>query len=110
VTKIDAIRLADMLLTHAELYNSPLPPDMAKAAEDKRVIVDPNLSWQLAVKLLDEKIQHFRDLAHAGEIAYGADLPQSPPVVDFAPRYFTTASRDLERAVNWYLELKELKL
>ena len=74
------------------------------------MVVDPNLSWQLAVKLLDEKNQHLRDLAHAGEIGYGADQPQSPPVVDFAPRYFTTASRDLERAVKWFLELKEVKL
>jgi len=74
------------------------------------VVVNPNLSWQLAGKLVNEKIHHLRDLAHAGQIGYGAGQPQSPPAVDFAPRYFTTASRDLEPAVNWYLELKELKL
>jgi hypothetical protein len=30
--------------------------------------------------------------------------------VDFAPRYFTTASRDLHRAVEWYAHLKESNL
>ena len=55
-------------------------------------------------KLLDLQIRHLRDL---GATLDGGIRSVGASPVDFAPRYFTTASRDLHRAVEWLRYLKE---
>jgi hypothetical protein len=38
----------------------------------------------------------------------GQDFRQAPLVLaELSPRYYADASRDLERAVDWFLKLKE---
>ena len=62
-------------------------------------------------KLIEEKLQHLHDLSRSwDQRAAESAATQAVSPVDFAPRYFTTASRDLHRAVEWYEHLKKNNL
>jgi hypothetical protein len=63
----------------------------------------------MVFKLIEQLMGFLRDLARSWETR-GSAGPQAAGPTDFAPRYFTTASRDLHRAVEWYAHLKEQNL
>jgi hypothetical protein len=55
-------------------------------------------------KLVDVEIEHLQALVRTR----GQDFRQTPRVLaELSPRYYVDASRDLERAVDWFLKLKE---
>ena len=74
-----------------------------------QVVLDPAQSLQMVGKLIAQQMQHLRDLARSWEQRMSAGA-RTAGTVDFAPRYYTTASRDLHRAVEWYAHLKESNL
>jgi len=82
--------------------------------EDKKVpefVPDPAHTLRMVDKLIEQQLQHLYDLSKSWEQrASGYAEAQNAATVDFAPRYFTTASRDLHRAVEWYAHLRELNL
>ena len=52
--------------------------------------------------------QQVEDATKAGKVgAGGADQQQGAAALDLAVRYLTTATRELERAVEWYQDLAE---
>jgi hypothetical protein len=74
--------------------------------ESREVILDPVQNLRMVLKLIEQLMGFLRDLARSWETR-GSAGPQAAGPTDFAPRYFTTASRDLHRAVEWYSHLKE---
>jgi hypothetical protein len=81
-------------------------------ADDKgspQIILDPLQTFNMNLKLIEQLMGFLRDLARSWETR-GLGGPQAAGPTDFAPRYFTTASRDLHRAVEWYARLKEQNL
>jgi hypothetical protein len=60
----------------------------------------------MMVKLVDQKLQHVRDHLQLDGQGAGRDS-ESIASLETGSRYFTTASRDLERAVAWYQRIKE---
>ena len=107
---------AHQLTLHAKTYNMPLPPSLNPQGtagvdgENKlQVILDPDQGQQMVIKLLEQQLAILSDLwKSANERASASEVPNQS--IDFAPRYFTTAGRDLHRAVAWYAQLKKEKL
>ena len=98
---VDAILLADHLVRHADTFKKPLP------AFSKPPEADPKQKLQMLVKLIDMKAQHLQDLQ---QISSEASHMRETAPNEFAPRYFASASRDLQRAVDWYLYLRSKDL
>jgi hypothetical protein len=108
---IDAILMFEHHVAHAEYFDLPVPPEPDSDSRKKRLIVDPKLSWQMSVKLIDLTRHHLEDLARINRL--DADVPDArhgAAALDLGARYVTTATRDLERAVAWYQSLKEQRL
>lgn len=61
----------------------------------------------MAVKIIDAQIDHLQALVQIRQQHF-RKTPQA--LAEFSPRYFADASRDLERAVDWFLKLKERRL
>jgi hypothetical protein len=123
---IDAILMADHLVRHMNTFGSRSPgvndrspqagaddkKSFQTGAEEKEspeVILDPVQNLRMVLKLIEQLMGFLRDLARSWETRASAG-PQAAAPTDFAPRYFTTASRDLHRAVEWYAHLKERNL
>jgi hypothetical protein len=106
---LDTILLANHLDMHKKTFKSG-----DSSGDDKKlpeVVLDPLQSLHMVGKLIDQKLQHLYELSRSWEQrASGYAGSQNAATVDFAPRYFTTASRDLHRAVEWYAHLKERNL
>ena len=103
---IDAIYMAEHLAAHEKVFPSPSGKASPSAPpEGTKIVVDPKQKQQMLVKLVDLQIQHLVDLRES-KSEYSRQTAPS----EFAPRYFTTASRDLQRAVDWYLYLKSKAL
>jgi hypothetical protein len=77
--------------------------------ESREVILDPVQNLRMVLKLIEQLMGFLRDLGRSWETR-GSAGPQTAGPADFAPRYFTTATRDLHRAVEWYRYLKEHNL
>ncbi len=93
----DALLLAHHLFRHAGTFKRPLPPIAGAAPE---VIVDPQQSLLATLKLI-ELMKEFlvglrqmdnRTLQAAARVSSG----------DSPPRHFASATRALQRAVDWY--------
>ena len=101
--------LADYLTRHASTFRRPLPCD--QDGENKpEVILDPDQSKQMVIKLLEQEVCILSDLWRSSERRVSDSERAQIQAVDFAPRYFTTACRDLHRAVAWYTHLKKENL
>jgi hypothetical protein len=112
-----AVLAAHQLVMHAESYKMPLPssldPNRTPGVEGEnkpQVIVDPEQGQQMMLKLLEQRLCVLSDLWKSSEQRASDSERAQTQAVDFAPRYFTTASRDLHRAVAWCTELKKEKL
>jgi hypothetical protein len=124
---LDAILMANHLVRHMDTFGSRRPRVNDKespqaGADDKKslqtgteekespeVILDPVQNLRMVFKLIEQLTGFLRDLARSWETR-GLAGPQAAGPTDFAPRYFTTSSRDLHRAVNWYAHLQEQNL
>jgi hypothetical protein len=69
-----------------------------------RVVPDPKLLWQMQVKLIDVEIEHLEFIDKIMRKQGWRGTPQT--LAEFSPRYFAEASRDLQRAVDWYRKLE----
>jgi hypothetical protein len=102
---VDAIHMAQMVTDHAKTYKLPLPPEESKKDPG---IVDPSLSWQLGVKLIDLTRQHLESLGRISRLtAEGTNHEHRASALELATRYLTSATRELERAVAFYQYLKD---
>jgi hypothetical protein len=103
---ISTLQLAEHLKAHEARFGKPLPP-LGPDPEKTKLVVDPKLNWQMIVKLIDLMRQCLEGLVKIN--AQGADGPdsQGATALDLAMRYATSATRELERAVKWYQDLKE---
>ena len=103
---VNAMYVAESLQKHAENLKMPLPAS-SKPPEGVEIIADPRQKLQMLVKLTDLQAQHLSDLQ---QITSEASHMRETAPNEFAPRYFATASRDLQRAVDWYLYLRSKDL
>jgi hypothetical protein len=103
---IDTMYLAEMLQRQAEIFKMPLPAS-ERPPEGVKIIADPRQKLQMLVKLIELKAQHLSDLQQMNSEA--SRMRETAPN-EFVPRYFATASRDLQRAVDWYLYLRSKDL
>jgi len=105
------ILLAIHMAEHAKNFGKGEGPPYPDEKELAKTVVDPSQSLQMVKKLIDEKLQHLHDLRRSwDQRASESVAAQAASPVDFAPRYFTTATRDLQRAVEWYMSLKKSRL
>jgi hypothetical protein len=106
---LDTILLAHHLAEHKKTFRRG-----DSCGDDKKlleVVSDPVQSLRMVGKLIEQQLQHLRDLARSWEHGVsGSAGGQTAGTMDFAPRYFTSASRDLHRAVEWFAHLKERNL
>ena len=109
LTKWDAsstseIFLAKMLAAKTERYKMKIPGvDLDSLPE-----ADPSLTWQMATKLIELTINHLRDLAQLNRLNgnVGREANGATPL-ELAGRYATTAARELDRAIQSFIYLKE---
>jgi hypothetical protein len=105
-----AALLADMLDQKAKLFNKPLP-SIPQDKNSPRVIVDPQQSTQMVINLLQLEANILVDLWKSSELRASETAARGQnDAVDFAPRYFSTACRDLHRAIDRYMDLKKNNL
>ena len=93
----DALLMAYQLTENARIFNRPLPEEPRKGPE---VIVDPQQSLQATLKLLELMKQFLVDLRQMHSRTLSAAVRVSAG--DSPPRHFTSATRALQRAVDWY--------
>ncbi len=102
-----AIHFAMMLAAKDELLGkAPLP----KPNPDSNVefVVDPQLSWQMAIKIIDFTRLQLESLLQINRLeSHKGDRDNGLPALDLASRYSTSAERGLERAVQWFQDLKD---
>lgn len=101
----DAELLAEHLTLHAKTFGKPLP-DLASG--EHRVVFDPSQSRQMVKKLIDERRAHMKDLLL---LKNNVDPNRHAACSERTePNSFTTAMRDLQRAVAWFKWLKRNNL
>lgn len=82
----------------------PTPPGARRSAAPK-VVPDPKWLWQMQVKLIDAEIEHLEVIDKRIRKQGSKGAPRTR--AEFSPRFFAEASRDLQRAVDWYRKLEE---
>jgi hypothetical protein len=108
-----AVLLAHQLTEHAKLYGGSLPSSEQEPVSEvdgkktPTVILDPEQSKQMILKLLEQEGSLLADLWKSSEQRASDSARAQNGAVDFTPRYFTTACCDLDRAVKSYMKLKE---
>jgi len=101
---IFSFRMAEMMVNHSETYRVPLPEE--EDLRKSKVFPDPELSWQMALKLIELQLEHLHSLTRSYDQRRASAEANAGGLADFAPRYYTTATRDLHRAVDWFLTLR----
>jgi hypothetical protein len=123
---IEAMKLARKLIADKRNFNWPLP-DLGiedrpsdKNAKDKgsvrsvkddgesQALVDTDLQMAFVLKLIQERRSALEDLGRFSEQSWVTAISSANN--EFNPRFFASASRDLRRAFDWFLELKERDL
>jgi hypothetical protein len=104
---LDNILMAEMLTSKAKTYGMTPAPGFDEFKHSAQgVIVDPRQQFEFKEKLLSNQLQHLEDLQR---IWQQTSQIATPRAADFSPRFFTTAQRDLHRAVAWFWTLREKK-
>jgi hypothetical protein len=103
---IDALCLADHLVRHRATFPKSGSGETYK--EVAKLSLDPAQNLNMVSKLIDQLLRFLRDLSRSWEARGSAENQVGS--TDVAPRYFTTASRELQRAVDWFDHLKERNL
>lgn len=97
-----ALHMVNQLIDHSKIFNAPLPADKSGNV----YVRDAEQEQQMLLKLVDTSASYLRaakKIAEEGTLKASAIAANA----DFAPRYFTAATRDLERAIDRLLHLKE---
>ena len=106
----DAIALANHLVSHREVFRdtrdtdvkSPSPP-----GETTKVVIDPMQGRHMVVKLLEERRNYLRELLEMMRRNTFEGKLDASRSSDFSPRFLADANRELRRALEWYLFLKD---
>ena len=98
-----AIYLGEHLDNQRKLFPPRGEDPMKQAAA--RVIPDPKIKWQMAVKLIELHKMHLQQL-----LASNSLIQSTPTRAEPYPRYFAAACRDSHRAVDRFLDLLEKNL
>ncbi|MGA2981957.1 MAG: hypothetical protein ABSD76_20365 [Terriglobales bacterium] len=106
----DAILLAENLVVHRNEFGdvpetdvkSPSPP-----GEPSKVVVDPLQGRHMVVKLLEQKKHFLRELLSIKPRNTLDRIPDAAQSSEFNPRFLADAKRELRRALDWYLFLKD---
>jgi hypothetical protein len=107
MASIDDVRLAAALSEKNKRFGMDHPPQLDDALKNIQVMADPQLMLQMAIKLVEGKMQHLEDLARQRKEQDSGTERGGGDVVEGLMRYFTAATRELERAVRWYQELDQ---
>lgn len=102
---LQAILMAESLAAHEKNFNLGPIPELQPPAGVK-IVVDEKQKLLMMLKLVDLQMQHLLDLRQTSTFAQTRETV----LTDFIPRHFPTVSRDLQRAVDWFLYLKEKNL
>ena len=106
----DDIRLSYALSEKGRMYGMSMPPQIQADSENGRVLA-ASLRLQMAIQLIDERMQHLDDLARMNLVpGEGSEEGHAGSNLDGITRYLTTTTKELERAVRWFQELRELGL
>jgi hypothetical protein len=101
----DDILLAVMMNAKCRSHNLRLPAALEEAMKTPDVVIDPLQNEHLKEKLLEFQLRHLQEFGTWQQRAE----PANSRIIEFSPRFYTTATRDLHRAVEWYWRLKELE-
>jgi hypothetical protein len=101
--------LAEHLVRMSTTFKRPLPP-LEPDGSGPKVILDPYQSKDMVIKLLELEQSVLTDVWRASEQSTSESARAQNAVVDFAPRYFSSACRDLHRAIDRYMDLKKNNL
>jgi hypothetical protein len=105
-----AVMLAHHLVRHAKIFNSPLPPlGQEEGGKKTEVILDPEQSKQMVGKLFDVQESILTDLWRSAERRDSSAAREQNGATD-PPRHFSSACRNLDRAVERFMYLKENKI
>lgn len=86
-------------------WDCPLPQTID--LEKKRVVVDPRLCQQMAVKRIEQKIRHLEEMERVEGLTHDASGDrQRGRSLRAAARGTADAARELERALESYWRLK----
>ena len=105
-----AILMFEALSAKSQMYEMPLPAEFQPGSERARVIAESRLKWRIAIQLVDERIQHLEDLASMNLLGNVSENGRGRKHPGWITRYLTSTTRELERAVRWFQELKDAKL
>jgi hypothetical protein len=107
----DAILIAEHLTLHAKTFKVPLPQELVQPDEDTVANLS-RMSWEMILKLIEQEMQHVRDWRHAIAQGWASDSPvqQHMARFDTVCRYSSATRRDLDRAIERYLRVKEAGL
>jgi len=101
VPKPDAVLAAEHLVEHAEIFKMPLPQVGCDGAKKHLNTREP---WEMLLKLIDLKIAHMDEVHKLLTCATSLQsVAQRNDGIDSVIRYVTSATRELERAYDWYL-------
>src|SRR5260370_13952179 len=101
--------MTEQILAHRDNFGSPLP-DLGLPEGTKAPTADPRSRWGMMLKILDIQLPHVRGVRCLFDVRKGMEGLQDSVAGDACPRYYTTANRDLERAVAWNQALLGLVL
>jgi len=83
---------------------------LAGEGENKaKVIVDPVQSNEMVIKLFELETSMLSDLWRSVE-QRASDAARAQNDTDFAPRHFSAACRELDRAIERFMYLKKNKI
>jgi len=102
------VLLANMMRTKANNYNMQLPEGL-RGYEKQPLIGDPLQKQHLTEKLLEFQLRHMQEFLSTWQQRADPNSAANPRIVDFSPRYHSSAVRDLHRAIGWFFRLKELE-
>lgn len=105
---ISSIHLANMMRAKVKDYNLQLPEEL-RGYDELPIVGDPLQKQHLTEKLLEYQLRHMQEFLATWQKRAEANTVANPRIADFSPRYYTTATRDLHRAVEWFWRLKELE-
>ncbi len=106
----EAILLANNIVSHIKDF--PDPPDMdvessSPPGETTKVVIDPMQGRHMVVKLLEERRNYLKELLEMMRRKTFEGKPDAAQSSDFNPRFLADANRELRRALDWFLFLKD---
>jgi hypothetical protein len=104
----DAMLIAQQVTVHRETFGGGPNEEVETSSmpgETTKVVLDPMQGRHMVCKLLEERRNFLQDLLTITDTLDGK--PGAAQSSDFNPRFLADANRELRRALEWYLFLKD---